>query len=165
LLLLRFQAVSQVGAEEVGGIGPACHGCVGSVAGYLLCLFPPPPELGLVGQRLDIVGREAGWLQADARSDGTLRRRTAEGVGAWSQRIDKAVGGVGRVFALVEKVVQEVVGVALLARPALGGMVAVVDDQVQVPVTLLAVRGNLVCGIVGGVFAGDGKERLLGLGE
>jgi ribosomal protein L3 len=62
-------------------------------------------------------------------------------------------------------VVQEVVGVALLARPALGGMVAVVDDQVQVPVTLLAVRGNLVCGIVGGVFAGDGKERLLGLGE
>jgi hypothetical protein len=128
LLLLWFQAVSQVCAEEVRSIGLACHGGVGSVASYLLGLLPPPPELGLVGQRLDIMCREPGRLQGDARSDRTLRRRTAKGVGAWAERIDKGVGGVGRVFAVVEKVVQDVVGVAFLARAALGDMVAVVDD-------------------------------------
>jgi hypothetical protein len=68
-----------------------------------------------------------------------VRRRATEDVGTRSERIDESIDAIGRVFSLVEEVVQKKVGVAVPTRRVLGSIIAIVDHDIEMPVALLTV--------------------------
>lgn len=68
----------------------------------------------------------------------------------------EAVDAVGALLALVEKVVQGIVCVPSSAPLALAMIVAVVDNDINMPTALLAIGGNLVDGV--GVWLAPGLD-------
>lgn len=150
----RIERVSQECVEKVGPVHTSRHGLAFTVPDLFDGLFVAPPQLCLVHHQVAVVLGEAWRLEVDAHRGRTWTCSAMEVEGSQTS-LERSVSA--RVFSIVDKVVQRVLGVLspTESRPS----VLEVDNDVDVPVALCAVG----CDFVGKAVAvsSDWQQALL----